>query len=275
MGVLKAGSDEASDDGQSPDEHGSDNFSSDGDPSFPPSSAEDGQPSAYSYDPCTNCWLALPDPIETGRVDAVLGSIEGTLCVIGGRESFSGDLLCGAEIYDPVSQEWTALPSLSGGREDFAVAELDGKLYAIGGIDGEMEPLSVVEAYDPQKNVWTLMPSMKRGRHDHAAAALNGKLYVVGGFEGFTNEERIENCKIAEVTCEVYDPVRQVWADFASLEHGFGSPWNVSLASRDGKLWAVDSTGKTRVYDPNADLWASGPDCTADFLSVIDHTATK
>ncbi|KAH6940664.1 hypothetical protein HPB50_004083 [Hyalomma asiaticum] len=51
-------------------------------------------------------------------------------------------------------------------RSALSAAVLDGKIYALGGYDGQ-EYLSTVEVYDPATNVWTTgppMPSCKSGQ---------------------------------------------------------------------------------------------------------------
>ena len=48
---------------------------------------------------------------------------------------------------------------MSAAREDAAAAVFDGKLYVMGGRDGQNE-LSSVEQYDQAKNEWVAMASM-------------------------------------------------------------------------------------------------------------------
>lgn len=56
--------------------------------------------------------------------------------------------------YDPKTDVWTAVASMSISRDAVGVCLLGDKLYAVGGYDGQTY-LNTVEAYDPQTNEWT------------------------------------------------------------------------------------------------------------------------
>lgn len=56
--------------------------------------------------------------------------------------------------YDPKTDMWTAVASMSISRDAVGVCLLGDKLYAVGGYDGQTY-LNIVEAYDPQTNEWT------------------------------------------------------------------------------------------------------------------------
>ena len=74
-------------------------------------------------------------------------------------------------------------------RENHAVAVLDGKVYAVGGLAGGFGRLSSVERYDPATNAWEAVAPMAAARRAHAVAVLDGKLYAVGGQgAGFNND---------------------------------------------------------------------------------------
>jgi N-acetylneuraminic acid mutarotase len=56
--------------------------------------------------------------------------------------------------YDPKTDAWTLVSSISSPRDSIGVCLLGDKLYAVGGYDG-MQYLSDVECYDPQTNEWS------------------------------------------------------------------------------------------------------------------------
>jgi len=66
-------------------------------------------------------------------------------------------------------------------RDSPAMAVLDGKLYAVGGYNGDDGYLSSVERYEPATNVWEAVASMAAARDYHAVAVLDGKPYALGG----------------------------------------------------------------------------------------------
>lgn len=64
-------------------------------------------------------------------------------------------------------------------RVALAVTVLNGKLYAVGGMAGEV--LRVNEEYDPVTDTWRERAPMPTARHGLGAAAVGGKIYVIGG----------------------------------------------------------------------------------------------
>ena len=87
------------------------------------------------------------------------------------------------EVFDPQTNAWTPLAPMSTGREAPAMAAVQGKLYAVGGVaDGSALPvlfapappaaLATAEAYDPQQNRWEAVAPMAQARHSFGAAAI-------------------------------------------------------------------------------------------------------
>ncbi|RWW61046.1 hypothetical protein BHE74_00031966 [Ensete ventricosum] len=88
---------------------------------------------------------------------------------------------CGsAERFDPREGFWTKTADMNRRRGCHSVAALKGKLYAIGGYDGE-EMVSSVEAYEPRMSSWAMVEPMKAVRGYAAAIVLGGSIYVIGG----------------------------------------------------------------------------------------------
>ena len=91
-------------------------------------------------------------------------------------------------------------------RSDHGVAVLDGKLYAMGGYNGDY--LSSVERYDPALDAWEAVAPMAEAREAHAVAVLDGKLYVAGGMgAGNTHLSSVER----------YDPALDAWEAVAPM----------------------------------------------------------
>jgi len=68
--------------------------------------------------------------------------------------------LSSVERYDPATNAWEAVAPMSTARSYSAAAVFDGKLYVMGGFDGQRRLLSSVERYDPARNEWVSMASM-------------------------------------------------------------------------------------------------------------------
>ncbi len=154
---------------------------------------------------------------------------------------------------------WTTKANMPTGRSGLAAAEINGKLYAVGGNNG-----GVLQVYDPQTNSWMSLASMPAGRSGVAAAVIDGKLYAVGGLNFGTPQNALQ----------VYDPQTDTWTSKASMPTARGA---LGAAVIDGKLYAVGGTNgsntqnnKLEVYDPQTDTWSTKADMptTRDSLAA-------
>ena len=75
------------------------------------------------------------------------------------------------EVFEPQTNAWTPLAPMSTARSLFAMAAVQGKLYAVGGYDGT-STLASAEAFDPQQNRWEAVAPMATGRELSGVAAL-------------------------------------------------------------------------------------------------------
>ena len=75
--------------------------------------------------------------------------------------------------------KWTQKANMLSPRMQLATAVVNGKLYAIGGLNGGSR--SAVEEYDPQEDIWIKKADMPTPRGGIAASAVDGKIYVFGG----------------------------------------------------------------------------------------------
>lgn len=85
----------------------------------------------------------------------------------------------------PEVNGWRLAAALPAPRSEHAIAELEGKVYAIGGYPPGRIPSAVVQVYTAVTDRWELGPPLPVPVHHAMAAVVNGKLYVVGGeFDG-------------------------------------------------------------------------------------------
>uniref|UniRef100_A0A8D1VS72 BACK domain-containing protein n=1 Tax=Sus scrofa TaxID=9823 RepID=A0A8D1VS72_PIG len=113
--------------------------------------------SVECFDPHTNKWT-LCAQMSKRRGGVGVTTWNGLLYAIGGHDAPASNLTsrlsdC-VERYDPKTDMWTAVASMSISRDAVGVCLLGDKLYAVGGYDGQTY-LNTVEAYDPQTNEWT------------------------------------------------------------------------------------------------------------------------
>ncbi|CAJ0963748.1 unnamed protein product [Ranitomeya imitator] len=116
--------------------------------------------SVECFDPHTNKWT-LCSQMSKRRGGVGVATWNGFLYAIGGHDTPATNLAsrlsdC-VERYDPKTDMWTSVASMSISRDAVGVCLLGDRLYAVGGYDGQSY-LNNVEAYDPQTNEWTQDP---------------------------------------------------------------------------------------------------------------------
>src|SRR6266566_1567001 len=132
-----------------------------------------------------------------------------------------GTLLGGALAQVPGS--WTTGAPMPSARTEVAVAEVDGKIYVVGGFGGERE----LEIYDPAVDRWSRGAPIPRALHHAGAVGLNGKLYLIGGYvDGWTPTDEVHE----------YDPASDRWRPLARLPTAGGG---LAAAGLGGKILAV------------------------------------
>ena len=89
---------------------------------------------------------------------------------------------------------------------------LDGKLYAVGGFNGDDGNLSSVERYDPAVGAWEAVAPMALARFGAGVAALEGKLYAVGGGVEGEDEDEVDSNSV-----ERFDPATNTWEEVSPM----------------------------------------------------------
>ncbi|CAG2183903.1 unnamed protein product, partial [Oppiella nova] len=74
--------------------------------------------------------------------------------------------------------------------------DIQGLIYAVGGLTKNGDSLSTVEVYNPQTSHWKMAEAMTMLRSRVGVAVMASKLYAIGGYNG---SERLS-------TVEVFDP---------------------------------------------------------------------
>jgi N-acetylneuraminic acid mutarotase len=143
---------------------------------------------------------------------------------------------------------WQALAEFLGGRQELAAAVLNGKIYAIGGLEGQANPSPLVDVYNPNTNTWAPAAPLPFPNDHHGAAVAAGKLYVFGGLSRDTF---------------VYDPVANSWTLVAQMQSAHGGTPAVGVI--DDKIYCAGGTsgatthGVLEIFDPATNKWTSGP----------------
>lgn len=94
--------------------------------------------------------------------------------------------------YDILNDTWIKKQDMPTARFAFKTYEVKGKIYAIGGSQGESSSLSSVEVYDPENDTWEIKPNMPVSLSWFTGAVVNDKIYVIGGTsDWFTSSKQV------------------------------------------------------------------------------------
>ncbi|XP_005292083.2 kelch-like protein 8 isoform X2 [Chrysemys picta bellii] len=170
----------------------------------------------------------------------------GVLFCVGGRGG-SGDPFRSIECYSINKNNWFFGPEMNSRRRHVGVISVGGKVYAVGGHDGN-EHLGSMEMFDPVTNKWMMKASMNTKRRGIALASVGGPIYAIGGLD--------DNTCFSDV--ERYDIESDRWSGVASMNTprgGVGSVALVNYVYAVGGNDGVASLSSVERYDPHLDKW--------------------
>lgn len=230
-----------------------------------PKSRGDVNPTIYLffYDATADTWREgppLPSPREWFAT-TVLG--DGTLLVIGGRQSFKPSTR--VDRYDGSRDVWQGVTSMPDAREGAAAATLpDSRVLVTGGVGPSAlrdrgRSSATTQAYDPSTNTWHAAGALAEARKDHTITSLrDGRIACIGGWAGPKHELD---------SIEVFDAVKGLW-----------TLGGVLLAKRKGAAAGLLADGRvlitggsvdtpeavnvylsTEIWDPASGLSREGP----------------
>jgi N-acetylneuraminic acid mutarotase len=148
------------------------------------------------------------------------------------------------------AQAWSTRAPILEAIQEVAVAELDGRVYLVGGLTG-FDVSDRVEVWDPGSDSWSFAAPLPIPLHHTTATAVAGRLYVIGGWSD------LFATPLAHVF--VYDPGADSWSEKTAMPTARGSPAATALA---GKIYVTGGDpGDTdfAVYDPVTDSWQTLP----------------
>lgn len=142
---------------------------------------------AQIYDPTTNIWsIGTSSMNESRYYHTATLLLNGKVLVTGGNQVLNGVATASktAEIYDPSTNAWSMVASMSTNRIlPTATLLSGGRVLVAGGADaGAVNVTDSVEIYEPRSNTWTLACSLRGSRYAHNATLLaDGKRILISG----------------------------------------------------------------------------------------------
>jgi hypothetical protein len=131
----------------------------------------------------------------------------------------------------PFADSGIALPRP---RRAFGCAELDGKVYLIGGLADGFEAVEPCDVLDLETRTWSSIPQPHAARISPELVELDGRLYLAGG------SARGADCKSRpERSLEVFDPRTGAWS--VLVEELPIQPAQMQLFAHRGRLLAVST----------------------------------
>ncbi len=163
------------------------------------------------YDPATDVW-STTTPLPEGRHHAGIAVLDGFLYIVGGfaKSGFSVWRAVNT-VYqlDPATQLWRERAPMPTARGALGVAVHQGRLYAVGGYDGEQNS-GATEIYNPETDTWSTAAPLSAPRDHLAVAAAGSAIYAIGGRSNLKYQQNT-------AVVEAYDPNTNQWRYAASL----------------------------------------------------------
>lgn len=150
---------------------------------------------------------------------------------------------------------WMKRAPLLEATSEMSVAQLNGKIYVIGGYPFNRFSVTAVQVYDPGADRWSMAARLPIGLNHSTAAAVDGTVYVIGGQSTSRGSGPFLDTVFA------YDPATEEWTPRSPMPTARSAG---ASAVVDGKIYVAG--GRTprghdfAVYDTQQDTWTSLPD---------------
>ncbi len=152
---------------------------------------------------------------------------------------------------------WGTRAPLLEPNSEFAVAELDGKIYVIGGYPYTRETVTTVQVYDSRQDRWEYTTPLPQPINHGMAATVNGKVYMIGGQTHAGG--RSERAGFLDTVFE-YDPELSTWTSRAPMPTARSGG---ATAVIDNKIYVAGGRppqgNDFAVYEPDTDSWTVLP----------------
>ncbi len=154
---------------------------------------------------------------------------------------------------EPAPGQWGMRAPLLEANSELAFAELNGKLYLLGGYPQNRVTARTVQVYDIATNQWAFGPQLPVPNNHGMAASVNGKIYLIGG--QFQADDPPGTNSYVNTVYEL-DPGTGVWVTKAPMPTARSS--GVAVV-HDGKIYVaggrVPRGADFAVYDPATTSW--------------------
>jgi N-acetylneuraminic acid mutarotase len=145
--------------------------------------------------------------------------------------------------------QWGLRAPLIEPNSELAFAELNGKLYLLGGYPASRQTARTVQVYDVADGSWQLGPPLPQPNNHGMAAGVNGRVYLIGG-------QTMADAPTYVDTVYELDPAKGAWVEKARMPTARSS--GVAIV-QDGRIYVAGGRpprgSDFAVYDPTSDRW--------------------
>ena len=149
---------------------------------------------------------------------------------------------------------WETRAPLIEANSEMAVANLDGKIYVVGGYPSTRVSANTVQIYDAKTDSWRLTTPYPTPINHASAVAIAGILYVIGG-QTSSGEGTYTSAVHA------FDPRTETWTPRAPMPTARSAMAHDVI---DGKVYVAGGRPPRghdfAAYDPKSDAWTTLPD---------------
>lgn len=204
------------------------------------------------YDPATDNW-SVTTPLPEGRHHAGIATLDGFLYIIGGFAKSGLTIWHAVNTvyqYNPATQAWRERAPMPTSRGALGIASYQGRLYAIGGYDGEQNS-GATEIYDPKTDSWSTGAPLLAPRDHLAVATVGSRIYAIGGR---SNLKYRQNTSMVEA----YDPTTNQWQTVANLPTARSG---ISAGTINEQIYVLGGESEEGTFDnnekyyPDEDRW--------------------
>ncbi|MFO0595718.1 MAG: kelch repeat-containing protein [Myxococcaceae bacterium] len=237
------------------------------------------------FDPKKNAWSSCGTLVTPRSHHTATALLDGRVLVVGGTANTTGDdgtsrssSIGNVEAWDPKSNKWSALPSLTDARNGHTATLLtDGTVLVVGGAREQRTHLTSVERFDPKTNAWSKEKPLEIARWLHAAVRdSEGEVVIVGGRSNAATNGVGPGTSIADV--ERFDPKTSTWKTLPPMTEArqrtalIAEPTGGGIIVIGGQT-ATSSTNYAETWRPGLGSWEPFQNHLS--MSLSAHTGTR
>jgi hypothetical protein len=137
---------------------------------------------------------------------------------------------------------WTDVADMTTGRGYFSIEAVADKIYAMGGINGNVV-LKSTEVYNPVTDAWLSLENMNTARFGTSSVVVGTDIYVFGGIEYNSND----NALVVSRKVEKYDTVADTWTELEDMPQIGSGVSSDGYGNAYGSAEYISSTGNVYI----------------------------